>query len=275
MAQTSYTRGFRQVEPFTLLCTALGGLVLLFLIAPLAGMFLATSGVEFISAARDSEVQQSIWLTLWTSMAATMIFAIAVIPFAYLLARKEFPLKRLVLALVNLPVVIPHSAAGIALLGILSRNSLAGRAGEHFGINFVSSPPGIMVAMAFVSLPFLVNAASDGFSMVPERLEQAARTLGASRARVFFTISLPLAWRSILSGLVMMWARGMSEFGAIVIIAYHPMTTPVLIFERFNQFGITYARSVCVLFICICLIFFIVLRILSGKNRHADHSRII
>jgi molybdate/tungstate transport system permease protein len=114
--------------------------------------------------------------------------------------------------------------------------------------------------MAFVSIPYLINTARDGFAGVPERLEKAALTLGASPGRVFFTISLPLAWRNIISGLILMFARGMSEFGAVVIIAYHPMITPVLIYERFGAFGLKYARPVSVLFILISLALFILFR---------------
>ncbi|KAB2868344.1 MAG: hypothetical protein F9K37_10480 [Bacteroidales bacterium] len=84
---------------------------------------------------------------------------------------------------------------------------------------------------------------------------------------VFFTISLPLAWRSIVSGLVMMFARGMSEFGAVVIIAYHPMIAPVLIFERFGTFGLKYAQPAAILFIGVCLSVFIVIRFLSRKGK--------
>jgi molybdate/tungstate transport system permease protein len=163
-------------------------------------------------------------------------------------------------------VVIPHSAAGIAILGFVSRDSVVGQMGSALGINFVGNPAGISVAMAFVSIPFLINAARDGFASVPVRLEKAALTLGASPARVFFTISLPLAWRNILSGLILMFARGMSEFGAVIVVAYHPMISPVLIYERFGAFGLKYARPVSVLFILISLAVFIMLRWLAREK---------
>ena len=94
----------------------------------------------------------------------------------------------------------------------------------------------------------------------PERLEKIALTLGASPLRVFFTISVPLAWRSILSGLILMWARGMSEFGAIVIVAYNPKTAPVLIFERFTSYGLSQAVPVAAIFVAVCLSAFVLLR---------------
>jgi molybdate/tungstate transport system permease protein len=260
----------QRFQPFQLVIMLLGGLVLLFVISPLLGMFLATSPIELFNTAGESEVRNSIWLTLSASFVATILFALAAVPFAYFLARKEFPLKKVVTGIIDLPVVIPHSAAGIAVLGFVSRDSALGKLGSLVGLDFVSAPAGIVVAMAFVSLPFLINAARDGFSGVPVRLEKAAMNLGASPVRVFFTISLPLAARNIASGLILMFARGLSEFGAIVIVAYHPMVTPVLIFERFGAFGLKYARPVAVLFILVCLSFFILLRILSNPKKDAD-----
>ena len=257
------------IEPLHLAFAVLGGAVLLFIVAPLAGMVFSCTMAQLSETAAEIEVRRSIWLTLWTSMAGTLVCAAAAIPFSYLLARKEFPLKWLVAGIIDLPVVVPHSAAGIALLGILSRNSILGRGAGCLGFSLVSSPVAIMAAMAFVSLPFLINSARDGFMAVPERLERAALNLGASPTRVFFTISLPLAWRGILSGLVMMWARGMSEFGAVVIVAYHPMIAPVLIFERFGAFGLKYARPVAVLFLAVCLTVFILFRLLARKGNHA------
>ena len=255
-----------KTETIHIVFGALGGLVLLFVLAPLASIFMNCSFTEMLSAARESEITDSIWLTLWTSMTITVGFALAAVPFAYLLARKEFPGKQIITGIIDLPIVVPHSAAGIALLNVLSRSSPAGKVAETLGFSFVGSSAGIMMAMAFVSLPYLVNAARDGFAAVPERLEKAALNLGASPTRVFFTISLPLARRAIVSGLVLLWARGMSEFGAVLVLAYHPMTTPVLIFERFGAFGLDYARPVVAIFLVVCLAFFVTLRLLARRK---------
>lgn len=256
----------RKPDMLEIIFLAMGGMVLLFIIAPLAGMVLKCSSVDLFETAQDSAVQKSIWLTLWTSMTGTLVLAFFAVPFSYLLARKTFPFKRLIIGIIDIPIVIPHSAAGIALLSVISRNSAVGKIAEWAGFSLVGSPAGISAAMAFVSLPFLINAATEGFAAVPERLEKAALNLGASPLRVFFTISLPLAWRSVLAGFTMMWARGLSEFGAVIVVAYQPMITPVLIYERFTSFGINYARPVAVLFIFICLALFIFFRLLSESN---------
>ena len=259
-----------RTDAFSLLFAALGGAVLLFIIAPLVSLCLNCSLPELAETAKDTEVQASIWLTLWTSMAATVLFAIAGIPFAYFLARRDFPLKGLVSGIIDVPIVIPHIAAGIALLTVLSRGAAFGQAAGKMGVRFVGTSLGIILAMAFVSIPFLINAARDGFETVPERIEKAALSLGASPLRVFLTVSVPMAARPIISGMIMMWARGMSEFGAVIIIAYHPMTAPVLMFERFSAYGLKYAQTVAVLFIAICLAFFVVLRLLTGGTRNAQ-----
>jgi molybdate/tungstate transport system permease protein len=255
---------------FTWVVMVLSSLVLLFIIAPLAGMFIHTGGAQFLETVTDKEVQQSVWLTLWVSFAATLFSAAGAIPFAWILARKNFPLKNVVQGIIDLPVVIPHTAAGIALLGFISRDGLLGKAASSVGLELVNHPIGIAMAMAFVSVPFLINAARDGFAAVPERLEKAALNLGASQSKVFFTISLPLAWRSITTGFIMMFARGMSEFGAVVIVAYHPMIAPVLIYERFNSFGLNYARPAAVFFILVALLFFVALRLLSLKGKEKN-----
>jgi molybdate/tungstate transport system permease protein len=254
-------------SPFNWIILILSSLVLLFILAPLAGMFLHTGGSELLETVNDQEVRASIWLTIWVAFATTFIFAIGAVPLAWLLARKEFPLKNVAQGIIDLPVVLPHTAAGIAVLGFISRDGLLGKAANSVGLTLINNPGGIALAMAFVSIPFLINAARDGFTAVPERLEKAALSLGASRTRVFFTISLPLAWRSIMTGFVMMFARGMSEFGAVVIVAYHPMVAPTLIYERFNSFGLKYARPASVLFIIVALAVFILLRLISVRKK--------
>ena len=265
-----FIKHIRQMQYFELLLALLGSCIILFVIAPLIRMILATSPGDLASAASNAEVVESIRLTLTAAFFATTVSALAGVPLAWLLAKKRFFGRSILLAIVDLPIIIPHSAAGIALLAVIGRHSFIAKL---FGGSLAGTTAGICVAMAFVSLPFLVNAARQGFAAVPERLEKAARTLGASPGRVFFTISLPLAWRGILSGMILMWARGISEFGAVVIIAYHPETAPVKVFQLFNDFGLARARSVAVLLILICVAIFIILRIFTHtKTRERTNA---
>ena len=146
-----------------LIFTLLGALVLLFIIAPLVSMVINTPGSVLYDTVKDVEVLQSMKLTLAVSLVTTLFFALGAIPLAYILARNNFPLKGFVKGLIDLPIVIPHSAAGIAVLGFISRDSVLGGVASSFGLNFVGHPIGIGLAMAFVSVPFLINASRDGF----------------------------------------------------------------------------------------------------------------
>lgn len=263
----SPTTPFSGRKGFKLAFSFLGFLLLILVALPLVKMILSADTGAVRSAVADPEVTASIFLTLRSALWATLVCAVLGVPLAYILARWSFPGKSLVQGLVDLPVMIPHTAAGIALLMVYGRSFFVGKALAGIGLDFVGTEAGISLAMAYVSLPFLVNAARDGFLGVDPKLERVARTLGASPWQAFFRVSLPLAWRSILSGGIMMWARGISEFGAVVILTYHPMTAPILIWERFQAYGLKYAKPVAVLLILLCLIIFAVLRWLARPKR--------
>jgi len=161
----------------------ISGLVLLFLVAPLLGLFFSTSLPDLFQAAADVQVQQSIGLTLGVSALTTLIAAVFALPLAYLMARKDFRGKALLQGLIDIPIVLPHSAAGIAVLGCIARDSALGRLADLFGLNLVGSPFAIGVAMAFVSIPFLI---------IPPGTGSRLCRCGSSR--------LPLPWERRLSG---------------------------------------------------------------------------
>ncbi len=245
----------------------LGGVLLLFIAWPLLKTVFSTSPRSLWETILDPQVRGAIWLTFYASAIATGVAILTGVPLAYILARHEFPGKGLIEGLIDLPIVVPHTAVGIALLMVFGRSGALGRAFGEIGVRFVSSVPGIVIAMFFVSMPFLVNAARDGFTAVDPRLERAARTLGASPWTTFRRVSLPLARRSILSGTILMWARGLSEFGAVVILSYHPMVAPVLLYERFESYGLDYARPVAVWIILSSLAVFVALRMVAGRGK--------
>lgn len=253
-------------DKMRLLFTVLGVLLVFFVAWPLLRTVTGSPVAIVWETLMEAEVRRAILLTFYSSALATMIAFFTGVPLAYLLARVDFPGKRLVEGVVDVPIVVPHSAAGIALLMVFGRRSLLGQAFGLIGLKFVSAAPGIVIAMLFVSLSFLVDSAREGFEAVDPRLERVARTLGASPWEAFWSVSFPLAWRSILSGMILMWARGLSEFGAVVILAYHPMVAPVLLYERFESFGLTYARPVATLIILICLLTFVALRLIAQEE---------
>jgi molybdate/tungstate transport system permease protein len=244
-----------------------GTLLLIFVVVPPLKMVLTVSPHGLLDTLDDTVALRSIWLTFYASLIATIVGFVLGVPLAYLLARSDFPGKGFIEGLINVPIVIPHTVAGIALLFVFGRSFLVGRAFGSIGLHFVDSTAGIVVAMMFVSVPFLVNSAQEGFRQVDVRLENVARTLGASRWQSFLTISLPLASRSILAGGIMMWARGISEFGAIVIIAYHPSVAPVLAYERLEMHGLSYAQPLAVMLIIMCLALLVAMRFLLSRGK--------
>jgi molybdate/tungstate transport system permease protein len=246
---------------FNLVFSIAGGLLVLFVVLPLVSTLLSTSPAAFLASFGDPQVLNSIELTFGAAAIATAIALTTGVPLAYLLARHKFSGKRLLEAIINLPVVIPHTAAGVALLLVFGRRGLLGQWLSPLGITFTDNLAGIVVAMLFVSLPFLVNLSREAFAMVDEELERVAMTDGASPWQVFRHITLPLAWRGVMGGAVMMWARGISEFGAVVILAYNPKIVPVLVYERFEGYGLTAAEPLTLLLILVALVTFILLRL--------------
>ena len=216
----------------------LGALLVLFIVGPLLRLLFLATPESLGQALRDRELLASIGLTLGTATAATLIGALLGVPLAYLLARRGFRGRRFVEAIVELPVVIPHPVAGIALLLFLGRHSAVGGMFAKVGIEFVSHVPGIVAGMLFVSVPILVSGAREAFRAVDPRLERVARTLGDPPAVVFRRVTLPLAGRGILAAAVLAWARAVSEFGAIVILTYNPQVASVLIYDRFTTIGL-------------------------------------
>jgi molybdate/tungstate transport system permease protein len=250
-------------QPLSLIFLLIGSVLILFTILTLFNMIFRQIVLEpegLLEAANDPVVIESILLTLYGSFLATLIAMILGTPLAYVLARHDFRGKSVVESIIDVPVIIPHSVAGIALYALFMRRSAVGGAFQNLGIIFEDSLWGIVVAMLFVSAPFYVNAAREGFQSINPRLERVARTLGASQCKAFYRITLPLAVRHLFSGAVMAWARGISEFGAVIMIAFYPMIAPILIFYRFTTHGLKGSQPVAVLLILICFIVFIALR---------------
>jgi molybdate/tungstate transport system permease protein len=129
---------------------------------------------------------------------------------------------------------------------------------SHVGLRFWGTTAGIVVAMLFVSVPFMVNSARLGFAAVDLHLEEVARTLGASRMEVFFRIDLPLAWRGILTGVILTYARSISEIGSVMVLAYYPMTAPVKIYDLYLQTGLRESSAAAVLLLIVTLSTFLV-----------------
>lgn len=245
----------------------LSAFLVLFIVGPLLRLLLLATPQSLGEAFRDAELRDSIVLTVLTASAATLIGALLGVPLAYLLARRKFPGRRMVQGLIDLPVVIPHPVAGIALLLFLGRRSEIGGALAGMGLEFVSHVPGIVVAMLFVSAPILVSGAREAFRSVDPQLERVARTLGDTGWGAFRRVTLPLAGRGILAASILAWARSVSEFGSIVILTYNPKVASIFIYDRFTAFGLPAAIPAAVVLLLVALTVFVVVRVLQPEER--------
>ena len=187
---------------------------------PLAGLVWQAPWGEVASQLGDREVRQALGLSLAASLAATAVSTVLGLPLAWLLARTTFPGRRLVRALATLPMVLPPVVGGVALLLAFGRAGLVGGwLDRAFGVTLPFSTAGVVLAETFVAMPFLVLTAEAAFRGADTGLEEAARTLGATRWPVFRRITLPLVWPSLAAGAVLCWARALGEFGATITFA--------------------------------------------------------
>ena len=257
------SRHEKKFDPFRSLTVFSTSVILIFILLPLVEMVFQPSIDSLQETIRDKDVLRAIWLSVYASGLAALISFVFGTPFAFLLARKTFFGKRFVESVVDLPVMIPHPVVGIAILSLAGREHWLGQVMQAVGVRVMGSVTGIVVVLLFMGLPFYINAAKAGFEAVPERLEKVSRSLGASMTGTFLRITFPLAWRSMLAGMIMCTARAISEFGAIVIVAYHPMTAPVMIYVRFTAYGMKYSQAVAVWLIFVSLLLFLFLRLVS------------
>jgi molybdate/tungstate transport system permease protein len=244
----------------------LASLFLLFLFAPIVRLIVSGGAVGIGRLFSDSELRGALGLTAFTATTATLFGVLGGTPLAYLLARRAFRGRALIAALVDLPLLIPHPVAGIALLLVLGRESAVGSALLEAGIRVAGSSVGIVCAMLFVSAPLSVSAAREAFARVDPRYEAVGRTLGDPAWRVFRRVTLPLSLRGLIAAGVVMWARAVSEFGAIVILTYNPKVVSVLSYDRFTSFGLREALPVAAALTILALVPRTVLRALRPES---------
>jgi molybdate transport system permease protein len=204
--------------PLALLLPLAGAATLLGV--PLVALVVRAPWAYLVTELASPEVATALRLSLVCSVLATAVSLVLGVPLAWLLARVEFPGRRLVRALVMLPMILPPVVGGVALLLAFGRRGLVGAwLARAFDIQLPFTLAGAVLAETFVAMPFLVMAAEAGFRQVDPRLEEAAATLGARRWRVFTRITLPLAAPALGAGAALCWARALGEFGATITFA--------------------------------------------------------
>ena len=217
---------------------ATGGALLVFLVLPLLGLVSATRGDDFVAGLRHPLVWPALRLSLFTTTVSLAAVVALGTPLAWLLARGRSRALRVVETLVHLPVVIPPAVAGVAMLLAFGRRGLLGALYPD-GWSVVFTTAAVILAEVFVSAPFYVLAAVSAFRRLDERYLVVARTLGASPARVFARVALPLAAPALVSGAAMSWARSLGEFGATLMFAGNltgrTQTLPLAIYTAFES----------------------------------------
>jgi molybdate/tungstate transport system permease protein len=262
----------RTARPFHRAALAAGLLGLALLLFPLLHLALQDSAQTLWRVLQREDVRQALFTSLATATAATALVALWGIPLAYALARLDFRGKGLVETLVDLPILVPQPVVGVALVALLGPGSALGQGLEAvLGVRFSGTYAGIVAAQVFVCSPFLVKSAVTAFEGVPRQLEDASRTLGASPLATFWHVALALAWRGVVGGLALAWARAVSEFGAILLFASSPLSGPVLVHNEFLRSGLTESRPIALLLLLACLWIFLALRfgraLLPGAGR--------
>ena len=238
----------------TVVVALAASILLLFLAAPLAELVVSGGRQGLHALWSDAELRDALVLTAATATTATLLGLLAGTPIAYVLARRAFPGRAALAALLDLPVLIPHPVAGIALLLALGRHTAVGSVLFAAGLRITGTPTGIVSAMLFVSCPLYLSAARETFDRVDARFETVARTLGDPPWRVFRRVTLPLASRGLVAAAVIMWARAVSEFGAVVILTYNPQVASVLSYDRFTTYGLPGALPVAAVLVLLALI---------------------
>jgi molybdate transport system permease protein len=216
------------------------GLVMIFLALPLVAIFLKVLPQEGVwGALQQPLVTEALRLSVVTSLSSLGLALLLGTPVAYLLARRRFPGVAIVDTLIDLPMVLPPTVAGVALLMTFGRRGLLGSWLDVAGLQVSFTSVAVVLAQSFVGAPFYIRAARAGFQSVDQELERVAYTLGHSPLSTFLRVTVPLAFPALLSGAVMAWARALGEFGATIMFAGNMMgrtqTMPLAIYTAMES----------------------------------------
>jgi molybdate transport system permease protein len=243
--------------------------MLAFLLLPLIALLARVRLPWLLESLSNPQVVQAISLSLTTSTISACVTLLLGTPLAYLLARRTFRGRAALDTLVDLPMVMPPSVAGIALLMAFGRRGLLGAYLDDWGLTLAFTQTAVVLAQVFVAAPFYIKAAIAGFGAADNELEQAASLDGAGSWRVFRYVTAPLAWPALFGGIVMTWSRALGEFGATIIFAGNfpgrTQTMPLAIYLGFElDLGVALALSLTLLATSF-LVLFIVKRVLRQR----------
>lgn len=236
--------------------------MLAFLIVPLLALILRISPAQLLANLTNRTVIQAVNLSIITTTISVSLTLLAGTPLAYLLARRRFRGRTALDTLIDLPMVLPPSVAGIALLVAFGRRGWVGQYLASIGIEVAFTQVAVVLAQVFVAAPFFIKAAVAGFQSVDQELEQAAALDGANAFQVVRYVTIPLAWTSLFGGAVMTWARALGEFGATIIFAGNfpgrTQTMPLAIYQGFErELSVALTLSIILLVISFSVLFLV------------------
>ena len=226
---------------------------------------------QFMGAVSAPRVMASYRLTFGASLIAACVNAVFGLLIAWVLVRYTFPAKKIVDALVDLPFALPTAVAGIALTALLAGNGWVGQYFEPLGIKLAFSPNGVVIALIFIGLPFVVRTVQPVLEDLEKELEEAAACLGASRLQTFTKVIFPAIFPALSTGFAMAFARAVGEYGSVIFIAGNmPMVseiTPLIIIGKLEQYDYAGATAVATVMLVISFVMLLVINALQGWQR--------
>lgn len=267
--------GFKLTLGFTLFY------LILIVIIPLSGLFFQTATIspqKIWAAIADPQVVHAYKVSFGIAMLAAILNVVFGLVLAWVLVRYQFPGKKLLDAMVDLPFALPTAVAGIALAALYAPNGWIGQYLAPLGIKVAFTPLGILIALMFVGMPFVVRTVEPVLQDLSSELEEAAVSLGATRLQTFWLVILPSLMPALLTGFAMAFARGLGEYGSVIFIAgnlpYISEIVPLIIVTKLEQYDIAGATAIALVMLLASFVMLFVINWLQSRmGSHAQQKR--
>ena len=223
---------------FVFFLSALSGFLFFLLVSPVLSLILGSSISGLILALTNTEAVTSIALTIYTSGLTAVVAVVLGVPLGYLLGKYQFRGRSLIDSVIEIPLMIPHTVAGIALITIFGSAEIVGVLFKGYGLRLTNDVTGIVLTLVFVSATYTVKQVEEAVKALDPKIELVSRSLGASSTFTFLNVTLPSIWRSVVTGAILTWARASSEVGALFIMAYYPPVASILIWNLYAGYGL-------------------------------------
>jgi sulfate transport system permease protein len=246
----------------------------LIILIPLSGLLwrsASLSGAEFMAILTDERTIKALEVSFGTALIAAVVNVVFGVIVAWVIVRYEFPGRRIIDAVVDLPFALPTAVAGIALAALYAPNGWVGQILNVFGIKAAFNPTGIVIALVFIGLPFVVRTVQPVMEEIDREVEEAAATLGANRFQTIYRVVLPGLSPAILTGFALAFARGVGEYGSVIFIAgnipYVSEIAPLLIVIRLEEFNYAAATAIASIMLGISFLMLLVINLIQAWSR--------